>query len=373
MKDLSLVMLGAGSSSRFDSSVKKQWLRIGHEPLWLHATNNIASTYNFKEIIVVAPKSDINYMEHFGDFIFCEGGESRQESLKNALELVTSSHVMVSDIARATIPHDLIHRLINSSECADIIVPALKVCDTVFFQDDPIDRDDVRLIQTPQLSRTHILKEALKNPISFTDDSSLIKAQGGTAWYVEGDELAHKITYQKDLKRFTHLKAPDSASFTGIGYDVHAFSDKGVMKLCGVEVSKEFGFIAHSDGDVALHALTDAILGAICAGAIGEFFSDSDERYKGADSTELLLHVVNFVKSVGFEFVHCDITIIAQTPKISHFKKQMRQRVAQILGVEPYLVNVKATTTERLGFVGRKEGVAVEACATLKYFDWTEK
>ncbi|MBE0496746.1 MAG: bifunctional 2-C-methyl-D-erythritol 4-phosphate cytidylyltransferase/2-C-methyl-D-erythritol 2,4-cyclodiphosphate synthase [Campylobacterales bacterium] len=371
MPDLSLVMLGAGSSTRFGLSVKKQWLRIGCDPLWLVATNRLLAMHPFAKIVVVAPKAELSYMRHFGEFTFCEGGDTRQDSLKAALAHVQSEHVMVSDIARACIPQTLFTRLIGSAGCADVIVPALKIADTAFFQDDPIDRNEVRLIQTPQLSRTKALKEALKSAVSFTDDSSAIKANGGTAWYVEGDERAHKLTFAGDLAKLSCLDAPSPLTFTGNGFDVHAFSDTGPMMLGGVEVSQTQGFKAHSDGDVALHALTDAILGAACAGDIGEFFPDTDPAYKGADSGVLLGRVMDFVKSVGFEMVHCDITIIAQTPKLGAFKEAMRHRIASLVGLSPSLVNVKATTTEHLGFVGRNEGVAVSASATLKFYDWT--
>jgi 2-C-methyl-D-erythritol 4-phosphate cytidylyltransferase/2-C-methyl-D-erythritol 2,4-cyclodiphosphate synthase len=142
------------------------------------------------------------------------------------------------------------------------------------------------------------------------------------------------------------------------------------MYLCGVEVESEFGFLAHSDGDVAIHALIDSLLGAIGAGDIGELFPDTSDEFKGIDSKILLKRVVEFIKSVGYEIVNCDITIQAQTPKLSPYKKQMREVLASVLGVEPVRVNVKATTTEKLGFVGRKEGVAVEATSMIKIYKW---
>lgn len=373
MSDLTLVMLGAGSSTRFGLDVKKQWLRIGNQPLWALATNRLASMYSFAQIIVVAAKEELEYMGRFGDFTFCEGGATRQESLKNALKYVQTPYVMVSDIARSCIPESLVERLISSKTCADVIVPVLRVHDTAFFQDSPIAREDVRLIQTPQLSQTEALKDALKSEIAFTDDSSAIKANGGTVWFIEGDEKAHKLTRLQDLQKLPCLAPPSKFSFTGSGFDVHAFSDTGPMMLGGIEVSKTKGFLAHSDGDVALHALTDAILGAASAGDIGDFFPDNDPAFKGADSAKLLQKALQFVRNVGFEIHHCDITIIAQFPKIGPHKEAMRRRIAEIMDIEPFLVNIKATTTEKLGFIGRNEGVAVMANATLHYYDWTQK
>ena len=373
MSDLTLVMLGAGSSTRFGLSVKKQWLRTAELPLWALATKRLASMHPFAQVIVVAAHEELEYMSRFGNYTFCAGGETRQESLENALKHVQTPYVMVSDIARTCIPESLVERLIASKTCADVIVPVLRIQDTAFYQDSPIAREDVRLIQTPQLSKTQALKEALKTKTSFTDDSSAIKANGGTVWFIEGDEAAHKLTRIEDLQKLPCLAPPSSHSFTGCGFDVHAFSNTGPMILGGVCVSETQGFLAHSDGDVALHALTDAILGAASAGDIGDFFPDTDPAYKGADSAQLLQKVLQFVRNVGFEIHHCDITIIAQTPKIGPHKEAMRSRIASILGIEPYLVNIKATTTEKLGFIGREEGVAVMANATLHYYDWTQK
>jgi len=373
LSDLTLVMLGAGSSTRFGLSVKKQWLRVGKLPLWALATQRLASMHPFAQVIVVAASEELEYMRLFGDYTFCKGGQSRQESLENALKLVQTPYVMVSDIARTCIPESLVERLISSKTCADVIVPVLRIYDTAFFQDSPIAREDVRLIQTPQLSQTNALRKALKTKTPFTDDSSAIKANGGTVWFIEGDEAAHKLTRLEDLQKLPCLSPPSQHSFTGSGFDVHGFSDIGPMMLGGIKVSETKGFLAHSDGDVVLHALTDAILGAAGAGDIGDFFPDTDPTHKGADSAKLLQKALNFVRNVGFDIHHCDITIIAQVPKISPHKEIMRDKIAEILSIEPYLVNIKATTTEKMGFIGREEGVAVMANATLHYYDWTQK
>ena len=370
VSDLSLVLLGAGSSTRFDLPVKKQWLRIGSKPLWYYVAHTLGKSYPFKDIIIATSNSDMKYMQRFGNFKFCQGGATRQESLKNALAHVTSEHVMVTDIARACVPETLISRLLHAKDQADIIVPALKVPDTVTHYGKTIEREHVKLIQTPQLSRTKCLKEALSKEGDYTDDSSAIKANGGTVWYVEGDLKAHKLTFAKDLLNLECLTPPSHETFTGFGFDVHQFEDGKVMMLGGIKIQENFGFKAHSDGDVALHALTDALLGAAGAGDIGEHFPDTDEKYKNADSAKLLEEVVKFIRNVGFEPINCDITIIAQTPKLGALKDEMAKRIAEILAIDLYRVNVKATTTEKLGFTGRKEGVAVQAVANLKFYDW---
>jgi 2-C-methyl-D-erythritol 4-phosphate cytidylyltransferase/2-C-methyl-D-erythritol 2,4-cyclodiphosphate synthase len=166
------------------------------------------------------------------------------------------------------------------------------------------------------------------------------------------------------------LSEPTKDIFVGNGYDVHQFEEGGDMWLGGVLIEDERSFKAHSDGDVALHALVDALLGAAGAGDIGELFPDNDPTYKNADSKELLKKVATFLYNVGFEIINCDITIMAQSPKLSTYKNPMRQTIAKILNIMPVHVNIKATTTEKLGFVGREEGVAVNASATLRYYNW---
>lgn len=369
MLNISLIMLGAGNSTRFGLQSKKQWLRVANEPLWLYATKNITQTYPFKEVIIVSKQSE--YMRKFSPhFKFINGGETRQESLKNALEYINTDFVMVSDIARPNIPKELIAKLIDSANNAQCIVPALKVCDSAIYKNEYINRDELKLIQTPQLSHTKTLKQAVLSKTNFTDESSAIKAIGGKIWYIEGDERANKLTYKDDLKKI-HLKAPSGEIFTGNGFDVHKFIDGDKISLCGVKIPYQKTLEAHSDGDVAIHALCDATLGAACLGDIGELYPDTDEKFKGIDSKILLKDTIKRVREVGFEPVNFDITIMAQTPKISPYKEEMQNVIAQICNIDVFRVNIKATTTEKLGFIGRSEGIAVFATASLKYFDWT--
>jgi 2-C-methyl-D-erythritol 4-phosphate cytidylyltransferase/2-C-methyl-D-erythritol 2,4-cyclodiphosphate synthase len=367
-------MLGAGISSRFKMSAKKQWLRTEHTPLWLHATQNITKNHTFKKVIIVCSKDEIEYMKLFNnDFTYVIGGETRQESLKNALLHVDTKNVLVSDVARVCIPQDMLQRVINSNKNCDIVVPYLPIHDTIVYKEETIDRDRVKLIQTPQLSNTEALKEALIQVKDFTDDSSAIKANGGKANYVLGSKLANKVTSIEDIEIISNLKQPSSDMFVGSGYDVHQFEIGKKMILGGIEIKDNRGFKAHSDGDVALHALIDALLGASGAGDIGELFPDSDSKYKNIDSKELLKKVVSFLYNVGFKIVNCDLTIMAESPKLSPYKKDIRITIAKILNINPISVNIKATTTEKLGFVGREEGVAVNATATLKYYNWKQQ
>jgi 2-C-methyl-D-erythritol 4-phosphate cytidylyltransferase/2-C-methyl-D-erythritol 2,4-cyclodiphosphate synthase len=311
-------------------------------------------------------------MKHFANFTFVEGGASRQASLGNALENVTSPYVMVSDIARCCVPKEMITRILSSREEAACIVPTLPVTDTLYMEAAPIDREKVRIIQTPQLSVTKTLKQALSTDRIFTDESSAIAALGEKVLFVKGSPLAHKLTTQNDLEKLSCIQPPSLRPLIGYGIDIHPFEDGKEMKLCGVTIDVNYGFKAHSDGDVAIHALIDALLGAAGMGDIGELYPDTEAAYAGADSTKLLEDTVNRIRAFGFEIGNVDMTIMAQAPRLLPYKAQMRTTLAALLGITPNRVNIKATTAEKLGFVGRKEGVTVHAVATLYYFNWKQ-
>ena len=372
MSDLTLVLLAAGNSSRFELDVKKQWLRIEHKPLWQFVAYNLQSTNLFKKIIITASADDIEYMKLYADYTFVQGSSSRQKSLKNALLEVTTEYVLVSDIARSCIRSEFLTEIISKKSLADSVVPYLRVTDTIVYNNETIDRDQVKRIQTPQLSKTSVLKASLQTDIEFTDESSAIVANGGSREFILGDEDAHKITYISDLKKIPCLTKPSSDTLSGTGFDVHAFEDGGIMWLGGVEIESELSFKAHSDGDVAIHALIDALLGAAGMGDIGMMFPDSDAAFKGIDSKELLKQVVTKIHNFGFIIINVDLTIAAEKPRVGKYKLPMRNTLAKILNIESARVNIKATTTEKLGFIGRGEGVGVIANANLKYFDWSK-
>jgi len=370
VSNTTLVLLGAGSSTRFKSSVKKQWLYSGSKPLWLQVATYFEATEAFEKIIIVSSAQEIHYMKHFAPYTFVEGGESRQASLTNALAHIDTPYVMVSDIARCCVPATMITRILAAKEKAACIVPALPVTDTLYMDGTPIDREKVRIIQTPQLSRTEILKKALITDTLFTDESSAIAALGETVHFVEGDAKAHKLTTLGDLEKLPCIQPPENTTLVGYGIDIHPFQEGKEMRLCGVTIDVDYGFKAHSDGDVAIHALIDALLGAAGMGDIGELYPDTDTHYAGADSTRLLEDTVGRIRAYGFEIGNVDMTIMAQAPKLLPYKGQMRTTLAALLGITPNRINIKATTAEKLGFVGRKEGVTVHAVTNLHYFNW---
>lgn len=374
MLDVTLIVLCAGNSTRFKNKVKKQWLRIDNEPLWLNVANKLTSYSNFDKVIITSHKDEINYMKNFSNnFSFVSGGETRQESIINSLKEVTTTYVMISDVARACIPKSVIIELLKNRSNADCIVPILNVSDTVVYEENTINRDDVKLIQTPQLSNTKILKKSLDTDIEYTDDSSAIKANNGTIKYIKGSLESKKLTFGDELNDLTCLKAPSNNFFTGTGFDIHQFEDNKEMYLGGIQLPTDYGFKAHSDGDVLIHSVIDALLGAAGAGDIGEFFPDTDEEYKDIDSTILLEKIVEFISNVGYEIVNVDLTIIAQIPKINPHKDEIKNSMSNLLGIAKQFVNIKATTAEKMGFIGRSEGIAVQSIATLKYNNWINK
>ena len=370
MQDITLVLLAAGNASRFGSPTKKQWLYQDRKPLWLAVADSFQNSFNFLKIIIVCASDEVEYMKQFSNYSYVTGGNSREASLGNALKHINTPYVLVSDIARCCIDTEMIERIITRKGEADCVVPVTKAVDTLYMEGHPIDRDSIRIIQTPQLSKTVSLKKALETADGFTDESSAIKAGGGTVLFVEGSAKAHKLTTQDDLKRLPCLIPPSSEMFVGFGIDIHPFEEGKTMKLCGITIDSPFGFKAHSDGDVAIHALIDALLGAAGMGDIGELFPDTDKTYAGADSSILLQEVVKKIRAFGFEIINVDMTILAQAPRLLTYKQAMRKQIASLLEIVPIRTNIKATTAEKMGFVGREEGVTVHAVASLQYFNW---
>ena len=349
---------------------KKQWLYQGDKPLWQKVADDFTATFKFAKVIVVGGADETTYMQLFGNYTVVAGGNSRQRSLLNALEQVETPYVLVNDVARCCIDVAMIKRVIAAKEKAACIVPTLGVVDTLYVGEEAVDRDRARLIQTPQLSRTDILRRAVASETDYTDESSAIRAQSETVLFVEGSTHAHKLTHPSDLHKLPCLTPPTQHNFTGYGIDIHPFEEGKEMKLCGITIDSPFGFKAHSDGDVAIHALIDALMGAAGMGDIGELFPDTDAAYAGADSVKLLETVVETIRNIGFAIHNIDMTILAQTPRLLPYKTAMRQKMAELLHLPLRHVNIKATTAEKLGFVGREEGVTVHAVATLGYFNW---
>lgn len=373
MQNISLILLLAGGSTRFDLPVKKQWLRVADQPLWEFVLDRFRSFYPFDKIVLVASKDDADHIAYLSDEIVVVGGATREDSLRNALSEISSEFVLVSDVARCCVSRELVLRVLNHAVQADCVVPALKVVDTVVNENGVVDRDSLKRIQTPQRSRTTALKNALANKSGFTDESTLIKANGGSVAFVAGEEGAEKLTFGTETLKLDCLAKPSNQVFVGFGFDTHSFEDGKKMVLGGVEIPVDYGFKAHSDGDVALHALIDAVLGACALGDIGTLFPDTDQQYKNADSKELFRIALDKVRSYGYEIRSVDLTILAQKPRLESYKKEIAKKIASLTNLKKERVNIKASTMEKMGFVGRGEGVIVQAVATLGFFDWSKR
>lgn len=388
-ENITLIIMSAGESSRFceKSRTKKHWLYIYGEPLWLFVANALQNRYKFQKVIITARENEANYMRRFCDYEIVCGGKSRQKSLENAIKSVESEFIAVSDVARFGLDFRVLDRLFSQDlSNIDCVIPTLGVADTIFLNDNNskqyLDRNALNLIQTPQISRLSTLKNALKLG-DFSDESSAINAFGGKIITIKGSKKLHKLTTFEDLgvimthcdfRDFSqnHLHNSINDIFVGFGFDTHRFCKNKQMVLCGVEIESEFGLEAHSDGDVVLHALCDALLGGIGAGDIGEWFPPDDMTFKNANSSHLLQSVFDFVESVGFCLINVDITILAEIPKITPYKNAMVSVLARILKLPKNRINIKATTMEKMGFVGRGEGICAKAIVSLKHIDLSQ-
>lgn len=378
MQTLCLVLMAAGSSTRFNQTlppnkqVKKQWLRIHDTPLWQKVLLNLKKIYPFDEIIIGANCSEVTYMQKFcTDEIVVAGGESRAQTLRNILKQVKSDFVFVTDVARCNLDLEVCKNLLESYKDYDCTAPYLDCVDTILDKEYPLNRSDIKLIQTPQISNTKKLRDVL-NKKDYTDESTAMLDNKYKVCFLQGSYKMQKLTTPKDLFLLDSLPPASNHTFFGSGIDIHQFEQNKPMKLGGLEITKNFGFKAHSDGDVLLHAIIDALLGAVGGGDIGEWFPDTSDEFKNADSTALLEKIRSFITSVGYEILHLDISILAQIPKINPHKEALAQNLSKLLYLPKNHINIKATTAEKMGFIGREEGICVIANATLKFLDWKE-
>lgn len=305
-----------------------------------------------------------------GDFI--EGGAERADSVRAGLAEIEGDAVLVHDAARPFCPPAVVDRLIACLEFFEGAAPVLPVGDTLSRIDvtlgDAVERSGLVRVQTPQAFRLGALRSAydLWSGPPPADETTVLRAAGMKVAGVEGDTALEKLTIAGDFSRAEQWLAGRLSPRTGLGFDVHAFAGEGPIMLGGIEVQHNRGLAGHSDADVVLHAITDALLGAASLGDIGEHFPPSDPRWKAADSSLFLTHVVELVREKGALIDHVDCTIIAEAPKVGPYRAAMRARIAEIVGLSVDQVSVKATTTEGLGFTGRREGIAAQAVASIR-------
>jgi 2-C-methyl-D-erythritol 4-phosphate cytidylyltransferase/2-C-methyl-D-erythritol 2,4-cyclodiphosphate synthase len=304
------------------------------------------------------------------------GGRTRAESVQAGLAAVTCGRndpVLIHDAARPFVTRAHVERLLGALDVADGAVPALPVPDTLKrgegLIDETVSREGLWRAQTPQAFRFGKLKAAYHRWPSGeepTDDASVMERAGGHVAMVAGDPMLMKLTYPEDFVMAEQLAASRRLVRMGQGIDAHRFGPGDVVWLCGIRIQHELGLVGHSDADCGLHALTDAVLGAIADGDIGEHFPPSDPRWKGASSDRFLTHAVGRVAAKGGRILNADVTLICERPKVGPHRQEMRRRIADLLQVPLERVSVKATTTEGMGFTGREEGLMAQAVVAVE-------
>lgn len=370
------LIVAAGSGSRMGGGVPKQFRLLGGRPVLRWAVESLIrhpAVQSVRVVIGQGQKEDaaaaLEGLE-VGDLI--EGGAVRADSVRAGLAAIDRDAVLVHDAARPFCPSPVVDRLLASLEFFDGAAPILPIGDTLArvsdTLDEPVDRTGMVRVQTPQAFRLAALKSAYEkwSGPSPTDETSVARAAGMKVAAVEGDPALEKLTLPADFERAEQWLSGRLRPSTGMGFDVHAFAGGGPVMLGGIEIAHERGLAGHSDADVVLHAITDALLGAVGLGDIGEHFPPSDPRWKGADSSQFLAYAVELLREKSAHIDHIDCTIIAEAPKIGPHREAMRARIAQIAGLSVDQVSVKATTTEGLGFTGRREGIAAQAVASIR-------
>ena len=366
------LIVAAGSGSRAGSGLPKQYRLLAGKPMLAHSVAAFAAHPAIDEVIVVVGEGqEALAREAIGNVRLVIGGPTRRESVANGLAAAGSARVLVHDAARPFVPAAVIDRVLAALERAAGATPVLPVADTLARGEEllgeVVGRNGLWRVQTPQgfdaavLRRAHAAWDAEEEA---TDDAQMVRRLGEAVALVQGDPMLDKVTHSQDFAAAEARVAWEWRSATG--FDVHRLEAGEELWLGGVLVPHDHGLSGHSDADVALHALTDALLGTIAAGDIGTHFPPSDIQWKGAASHRFLTHAAELITARGGEITFVDLTLICEAPKVGPHRVAMQRRIADLLGLAPERVSIKATTTERLGFTGRGEGIACQASATVR-------
>lgn len=374
------LIVAAGRGTRFGGGLAKQYRLLDGRPVLRHSLAILAAHPAVSAVRAVIHQDDRALYDTAASGLNVldpvPGGAKRQESVRLGLESLESmgfDAVLVHDAARPFLSRALVSQVLDGLVDADGAVPGLPVADTLkrAAADGAITatvpRDGLWRAQTPQGFRFQALLNAHRAAIgqALTDDAAVIEAAGGRVRLVQGDEANRKITLPDDMAASDGAAPALLLPRVGFGFDVHGFVEGESVTLCGVEVPHTARLSGHSDADVALHALADALYGAVGAGDIGRHFPPSDMRWKGAPSALFLTHARDMVRALGGRIAHVDVTIICESPKVGPHRAAMVSRVADLLELPEERVSVKATTTEGLGFTGRREGIAAQAVTTV--------
>lgn len=396
MVDCVVLVVGAGRGRRFGGDLPKQYCTLGGEPLLRRTLRAFTGHPRVGAVRPVIHPDDRDLFdaaaEGLGILEPVPGGASRQDSVRlglESLEDMAPRLVLIHDAARPFVDAAMVGRVIDALADTPGAIPALPVVDTLKRGGDgrigeTVDRAGLWRAQTPQGFRFAEILAAYRSVGSqpedqraaLTDDAAVAQIAGHGVRLVTGAAESFKITTAADLSRARRwlaggtdgddMKESQAMEFRcGNGFDVHRFGPGDAVMLCGVRIPHDAGLIGHSDADVGLHALTDALLGALAAGDIGQHFPPLEPRWKNADSSLFLRHAADMLRERGGRFIHADVTVICERPKIGPHRDAMAQRIAEVLRTEPNRINIKATTTERLGFTGRGEGLAAQAAATI--------
>jgi 2-C-methyl-D-erythritol 4-phosphate cytidylyltransferase/2-C-methyl-D-erythritol 2,4-cyclodiphosphate synthase len=373
LPSIAAVVVAAGQGLRAGQPLPKQFARWRGKPVVTHSVEALIAA-GCAPIVVVIPDGAEQIAEAalagIANLRLIPGGATRQQSVQiglDALAVDAPKYVLIHDAARPVVPQAVIARLIAALEVQQAAIPVLPLIDSLAQERDGImaataDRGILRRVQTPQAFHYPAIlaaHRAWQGVASAGDDAQVAQAAGIVIAMIEGDEALQKLTYPSDF-------SSDLPAFrVGSGYDVHRLGEGEELWLCGIRLEHSQGLVGHSDADVAIHALVDALLGAIGAGDIGQHFPPSDPRWRGVASSQFLSHAASLVSEAGYRIGNVDVTIICEAPKIGPHRDAMCARLADLLGIDSAMVSVKATTTEKLGFTGRGEGIAAQAIATL--------
>ena len=375
------LVVAAGRGTRLGAALPKQYLPLAGKPLLRHSLEGLVAHSGIARVRVVYNPDDADEYARASAGLDLlppvAGGAARQDSVRLGLESLSAlapALVLIHDGARPFVDSGTIDRVLTALAEAPAAVPALKLADTVKRADDgrvleTVDRTQLWRAQTPQgFCYANILEaHRAAQGMDLPDDAAVAERAGLAVRLVAGSEDNVKVTTPEDLARAERSAAARLGDVsTGQGFDVHAFGPGDHVWLCGIKVPHSHGLVGHSDADCGLHALTDAVLGALGAGDIGVHFPPSDPQWRGAPSHRFLRHAADLVAQAGGSIAHVDVTLICESPKIGPHRAAMVARIAEILNLDPKRVSVKATTTERLGFTGRGEGIAAQAVATLR-------
>ncbi|MBC2835494.1 bifunctional 2-C-methyl-D-erythritol 4-phosphate cytidylyltransferase/2-C-methyl-D-erythritol 2,4-cyclodiphosphate synthase [Paragemmobacter straminiformis] len=379
-RDTAAIIVAAGRGTRAGGDLPKQWQSLAGRPVVAHTISAFRAASIANIVLVIhpedRPRAESLPPEVLTGVTFVEGGATRDASVRNALEALAlgapPATVLIHDGARPLVSAEVIGRVLDALAQSPGAAPALAVTDALWRGEAGLvtgtqDRSGLWRAQTPQGFRfPDILAAHRAHRAPAADDVAVARAAGLDVSIVEGDESNIKLTFAADFARVEAILKDRAMTLRiGNGYDVHAFTAGDHVWLCGVRIPHDKALLGHSDADVGMHALTDAIYGALAQGDIGRHFPPSDPQWKGAESHIFLRHAVELAASMGWKLGNCDVTLVCERPKIGPHAADMQAKLAEIMGVSPDQVSVKATTSERLGFTGREEGIASLATALL--------